>query len=122
MACAVQSYRRHWETGELANDLDEDYFGTLPSTLWPYGDADLDLPALPTEEENIFTTVCGQQQRPGAIVQATGANPPDFKLCGSAGEGWWDDAELAPSVYRALKERERSLARIEYRSPQLLCR
>ena len=37
------------------------------------------------------------------------------------GKGWWD-SDIAPSVYQTLKEREKCLAKIEYRSPQLMSR
>ena len=119
MACAVQSYRHQLETEiELSNELDNaGYFATLPPSLdWPISCGGLELDLLPTEDGSV-PEYYQEQPNDTLIVPETG---PTVTFLHQE-KGWWD-SELAPSVYKTLKEREQCLAKIEYRSPQLMNR
>ena len=123
MACAVQSYNHQLaETEiELSNELDNGYFAAIPPSLnWPISCGGLQLDFLPAEDE---CTPVYYQEQPNATLnvletESQNTKPATFQL---PGEGWWD-SDLAPSVYKTLKEREQCLAKIEYRSPQLMSR
>ena len=125
MACAVQSYNHQLatEVAELSNELgDNGFFATIPSSLnWPITCGGVELDFLPTEEECILAPSYYQEQQLSSTLPETKSTRP-ASLFELPGKGWWDESELAPSVYKTLKEREQSLSKIEYRSPQLMSR
>ena len=113
MACAVQSYNHQLETEiELSND----YAVISPSVNWPISCGGLQLDCLPTEDECTSAPVYYQEQP--TELESYNTKQATFQF---PGKGWWD-SDIAPSVYQTLKEREKCLAKIEYRSPQLMSR
>ena len=122
MTCAVQSYNHQLETEiELSNGYLAQFAAIPPSLNCPISCGGLQLDCLPTEDE---CAPVYYQQQPNAtlnVLETENQNtkPATFQL---PGKGWWDDSDIAPSVYKTLKEREQCLAKIEYRSPQLMSR
>lgn len=125
MTCAVQSYNHQLatEVAEPSNELGENgFFATIPPSLsWPITCGGIELDFLATEDECIPVAPSYYQEEklPSAVPETKSQSASIFEL---PGKGWWDDSELAPSVYKTLKEREQSLSNIEYRSPQLMSR
>ncbi|KAL5499857.1 hypothetical protein EMCRGX_G011322 [Ephydatia muelleri] len=123
---SVQSYNYELATEiELSNDLgDNGLYGTVPPSLnWPVcGGVGLDF--LPTEDECDPDPSYYQEQprQPSAVPETKAQSKRSASLFQLPGKGWWDESELAVPVYETLKERERSLSKIEYRSPQLISR
>ena len=122
MAYSVQSYDYELATAvEFSNDMgDNGFYGAAqPSPNWPmHGGVGLDF--LPTEDECNSGPSYYQEQEPRQPSTVPETKPAAASLFLLPGKAWWDESELAPSIYKTLKERERS--KLDYRSPQLLSR
>ena len=115
MTCVAQNYNHQLETErEISNELDNRFLATRN---WQTSCRRLELDVLPTEDECAPDYYQPHATR-NVTVPETESKSTTFQ---SQGKAWWE-SEFAPPVYKALKEREECLAKIEYRSPQLMSR